>query len=58
MMTDIAKLTCDCEPDLDDVHFARQCDYCGTAAASRRCVHDSYQEPCPECDVVPVVQPV
>jgi uncharacterized protein YciI len=47
---------CACEPDLDDHLFARTCDYCGTAFAGARCPHDPRQQPCPECDVVPVPQ--
>jgi hypothetical protein len=50
--------TCACEPDLDDSHFGRLCDYCGTESASLRCIHDGYQDPCPECAVLPLVQPV
>jgi hypothetical protein len=51
-------------PDLDlrctcvreDGRFSRQCDYCGTEWTAGHCSHDDYQDPCPHCDVVPVVQ--
>ncbi len=48
--------TCACEPYLDDTRYARVCDYCGTESGSVRCIHDARQEPCPECDVLPVPQ--
>ena len=52
------KRPCGCEPDLDDSEFARVCDYCGLEHGSVRCLHDAVQEPCPECDVLPVPQTV
>lgn len=48
--------TCTCVPDVDELRYSRECDYCGTASASPHCVHDQRQDPCPECDVVPVPQ--
>jgi hypothetical protein len=56
MTSDLDVRACDCEPDLDSNHYARQCDYCATTSAATSCIHDAYQPPCPECDVVPLVQ--
>jgi hypothetical protein len=53
---DESAATCSCEPDLDEVLFARQCDYCATEFGSAHCSHDLYQDSCPECDVVAVPQ--
>ena len=36
--------------------YERLCDYCAYAWDDTRCPHDTYQNPCPECDVVPVPQ--
>jgi hypothetical protein len=47
---------CDCQSDLGAAHYGRLCDYCGTAFAGSHCVHDPRQDPCPECQVVPVPQ--
>lgn len=45
-----------CEPDLGELTYARTCDDCGTTFSSRHCVHDTVQDPCPDCDVVPPAQ--
>jgi hypothetical protein len=56
MTIDTGQKLCTCEPDLDDTHYARDCDYCATVSGSVYCIHDNRQDPCPECDVLPVVQ--
>jgi hypothetical protein len=47
---------CQCAKDGDRSRFWRECDYCGYGHAGAHCPHDSYQDPCPHCDVAPVVQ--
>jgi hypothetical protein len=56
--TNLLRMTrpCGYEPDFDSTLYARVCDYCGTESGGVRCIHDARQEPCPECDVVPVAQ--
>jgi hypothetical protein len=47
---------CVCEPDFDRTRCTRLRDYCGSESGRVRCIRDTRQEPCPECDVLPVAQ--
>ncbi len=46
--------TCACPPGIHE----RTCDYCGYVWDDSQCPHEEFQHPCPECDVLPVVQAV
>lgn len=35
-------------------HYQRTCMYCGATWLGLHCVHDGYQNPCPNCDRKPV----
>lgn len=52
----IERAACDCEPDLGATPYSRTCDYCGTTSSSHHCIHDARQDPCSQCDVVPIAQ--
>jgi len=52
---------CDCEPEVDEpseeaTHFKRTCKSCGANWWGLHCPHDGYQNPCPECKALPMVE--
>jgi hypothetical protein len=48
---------CGCgSQDENSAEYQRVCDYCDTHWVDTHCPHDIFQNPCPECDVVPLAQ--
>ena len=39
-------------------HYKRTCQYCGCVWGGLHCVHDGYQNPCPNCNQIPTVIPL